>query len=398
MTTIWIKLILLLLSGNLLSSNIEEPAYQDDIIVGAERFSQYEDLLKGKRVAIVGNQSSLVGETHLLDTLLSKNINVVKVFTPEHGFRGKADAGAWVKSDVDEKTGVPLVSMYGKNKKPSSTSLTDVDVIIFDIQDVGARFYTYISSMHYVMEAAAENDKEVLILDRPNPNGHYVDGPVLDMKYKSFIGMHPVPVVHGMTIGEFAQMINEEAWLEGKVKCKLTVVPCENYTHKSFYKLKIKPSPNLPNMSSIYLYPSLCLFEGTTFSVGRGTDKPFQIVGAPQFDGVYTFTPEPTEGAKNPKHKGVECSGYDLSSYGKYEMRELAKFNFKWIYDIYHAHEDKANFFKSSGSFKLLCGTDQLQKMLVNGKSLAEIEASWKDDVKAFKETRKKYLLYPDFE
>lgn len=398
MTTIWIKLILLLLGGNLINPNIDEPKYQDDIIVGAERFSEYEELLKGKRVAIVGNQSSLVGQSHLLDTLLARNINVVKVFTPEHGFRGKADAGAWVKSDIDEKTGVPLVSMYGKNKKPSSASLTDVDVIIFDIQDVGARFYTYISSMHYVMEAAAENDKHVVILDRPNPNGHYVDGPVLDMKYKSFIGMHPVPVVHGMTIGEYAQMINAEGWLEGNSKCMLTVVSCENYTHKSFYELKIKPSPNLPNMSSIYLYPSLCLFEGTTFSVGRGTDKPFQIVGAPNFEGVYSFTPEPTEGAKNPKHKGVKCSGYDLSSYGKYEMRNLAKFNFKWIYDIYHAHDDKSNFFKSSGSFKLLCGTDKLQKMLVNGNSLAEIEATWKDDVLAFKEMRKKYLLYPDFE
>lgn len=398
MTTIWLKLILLILSGNLININTEEPEYQKDIIVGAERFSEYEELLKGKRVAIVGNQSSLVGESHLLDTLLARKINVVKVFTPEHGFRGKADAGAWVKSDIDEKTGTPLVSMYGKNKKPSSASLSDVDLIIFDIQDVGARFYTYISSMHYVMEAAAENDKEVLILDRPNPNGHYVDGPVLDMKYKSFIGMHPVPVIHGMTIGEYANMINEEAWLEGKIKCKLTVVPCENYTHNSFYELKVKPSPNLPNMASIYLYPSLCLFEGTTFSVGRGTEKPFQIVGAPNFDGVYTFTPEPTEGAKNPKHKGAECSGYDLSLYGKYEMRKLAKFNFKWVYDIYHAHGDKNNFFKSSGSFKLLCGTDRLQKMLVAGNSLEEIEATWKDEVIAFKEMRKKYLLYPDFE
>lgn len=398
MATIWLKIVLLILGGNIFTQETEEPTYDEDIVVGAERFSAYEHLLSNKRVAIVGNQSSLVDETHLLDTLLSKGVNVVKVFTPEHGFRGNADAGAWVKSDTDEKTGVPLVSMYGKDKKPSAEALKDVDVIIFDIQDVGARFYTYISSMHYVMEAAAENGKKVLVLDRPNPNGHYVDGPVLEMKYQSFIGMHPVPVIHGMTVGEFAQMINGEAWLKNGIKCDLTVIPCDNYDHQSYYELKVKPSPNLPNMSSIYLYPSLCLFEGTSFSVGRGTDKPFQIIGAPDFEGVYKFTPQATEGAKNPKHKGVACKGFDLSSYGKYEMRNLAKFNFKWIYDVYHAYDNKSGFFKSSGSFKLLCGTDRLQKMLEAGNSLEEIESSWEEDLLLFKKLRKSYLLYPDFE
>lgn len=386
----------LLLSVSFAQDNI---TYDKDIVVGAERTDSYINIIKGKRIAIVGNQTSMVAQTHLVDTLLSLGVDIKKVFAPEHGFRGHADAGAWIKDGRDSKTNLPVVSMYGRNKKPSADALTDVDIIIFDIQDVGARFYTYISSMHYVMEAAAENNKKVLILDRPNPNGHYVDGPILEEKYKSFIGMHAIPIVHGMTVGEIAKMLNGEKWLNNGEQCDLEVITCENYTHNSFYKVPKKPSPNLPNMSSIYMYPSLCLLEGTNVSVGRGTDKPFQIIGKPGFkSGDYTFTPQSVEGAKNPKYKNVECKGFDLSEFGEKHMRQQRKIYLHWVIDMYNNSDDKVDFFKSSGSFNLLCGTRRIREMIESGKSAEEISATWKEDVDEFKVKRKKYLLYTDFE
>lgn len=370
---------------------------QPKIKVGAEQVGKYLPLLKDKKIGVVANHTSMINSTHLVDSLIAINMNVVKVFSPEHGFRGKADAGEKVNSDVDEKTGLPIVSLYGKNKKPTPEQIAELDVLIFDIQDVGARFYTYISTMHYVMEAAAENNKKVIILDRPNPNGHYVDGPVLEKEFSSFIGMHPIPTVHGMTVGEYAQMINGENWLAGGKKCDLTVIKNLNYTHKRFYELPIKPSPNLPNMASVYLYPSLCLFEGTTISVGRGTDKPFQILGHPLIKSEkYSFTPKPTEGAKNPKLNGKKCYGYDLTFFGEEYIKKKPYLNLFWIMDIYKNYPNKEEFFTKS--FNLLAGTDKLKQQLKDGVSEQDIYKSWQPSLKQFKQTRKKYLLYPDFE
>ncbi len=372
---------------------VEQPPIQ----ISAERTSKYLPLLKNKKVGIVANQTSLIKNTHLVDSLLKLEINVVKVFSPEHGFRGKADAGEKVSSDTDAKTGLPIISLYGKNKKPSKEQVTDLDVIVFDIQDVGARFYTYISTMHYVMETCAENNVKLIVLDRPNPNGHYIDGPILEKEFKSFVGMHPVPIVHGMTIGEYAKMINGEGWLAGGIKCDLNVITVNNYDHNRFYELPIKPSPNLPNMGSIYLYPSLCLFEGTLISIGRGTDKPFQIVGHPDIKSDrYSFTPKPTEGAKHPKLEGKKCFGYDLSGFGKDYIKNKPKINLYWLMDIYKNYPDKENFFGSS--FNRLAGTDKLQQQIKNGVNEQDIYKSWQEGLKQFKQIRKKYLLYKDFE
>ncbi|MCX6295522.1 MAG: DUF1343 domain-containing protein, partial [Bacteroidetes bacterium] len=285
---------------------IENPVKTiNDLKVGADRTTEYLPLLKGKTVAVVANQSSLIKNTHLVDSLISIGVNVKKVFCPEHGFRGLVDAGENVANVKDPKTGLSIISLYGKNKKPSTADLKDVDIVIFDIQDVGVRFYTYLSTLHYVMEACAENNKQLIVLDRPNPNGYYIDGPVLEDAYKSFLGLHPVPIVYGMTIGEYAQMINGEGWLKAGVKCKLKVIPIVGYTHKDLFELAVRPSPNLPNMSSVYLYPSLGLFEGTIVSVGRGTDLPFQVIGHPTLTKTnYTFTPQPKPGAMEPKYNG----------------------------------------------------------------------------------------------
>ena len=368
-----------------------------DIVVGAERMDQYLPLLTGKKVGVVGNHSSLIRSTHLVDSLLSAGVNVVTVFSPEHGFRGDADAGEKVNSNTDEKTGIPIVSLYGKNKKPSKKQLVGIDAVIFDIQDVGARFYTYISTMHYVMEACAENKIPVLVLDRPNPNGHYVDGPILKKEFSSFIGMHPVPIVHGMTVGEYANMINGEHWLNDSMNCDLTVIKMKHYDHHSVYELPVKPSPNLPNMKSIYLYPSLCLFEGTPMSIGRGTDRPFQLIGHPKMDSVnVVFTPESMPGAKHPKLKGESCYGVDFSDIGESELKNKAQLDLSWLVKVYRGYEDKTNFFGSS--FNLLSGNDELQKQLKNGLSEEEIKASWNKGLEEFKVIRKKYLLYPDFE
>lgn len=375
-------------------SSMEKVAPQPkEIIVGAERFAEYEHLLQNKAVAIVGNQTSFLQaeDLHLVDFLLSKNINVTKVFSPEHGFRGTADAGEHIKDGVDSKTGIPLISLYGNNKKPTREQLKDLDIVIFDIQDVGARFYTYISTLHYVMEACAEAGIPVMVLDRPNPNGHYVDGPVLKEKHSSFIGMHPVPVVHGMTIGEYAGMINGEKWLKGKISCELIVIEMENYDHSMKYSLPIKPSPNLPNDKSINLYPTTCFFEGTYLNEGRGTHMQFQVFGAPDLPKdkyPFSYTPTSNEGAKSPKFKDRLCYGKDLR-----DTEEMDRLNLQWLIDAYHASGKKREFFRSS--FTLLAGSDELQKQIENGLSAEEIRKTWEEGLNKYKEVRKKYLLYP---
>lgn len=373
-------------------------SYDTSIITGAERVDFYLNKLKGKRVAIVANQTSSIKNTHLVDSLLSLGINVKKVFSPEHGFRGNASAGEHVKSSMDVKTGLPLVSLYGTNRKPTAVQLADIDIVIFDIQDVGARFYTYISTMHYIMEACAENKKKVLILDRPNPNGFYVDGPILEEKYKSFVGMHPIPVVHGLTVGELAKMINGEGWLKGKVKCELEVIECINYSHKDYYKLPIAPSPNLPNMSSVYLYPSICFFEGTSVSVGRGTDFPFQIIGSPYvLETSYSFIPSPNIGSKNPKYKGVKCNGYNLNLFGLLYIRNTKKMYLQWLLGMNEKTKGK-DFITRTSFFDKLSGTSTLRSQIKEGKSEEEIHNSWEDGLKEYKLMRSNYLLYEDFE
>jgi uncharacterized protein YbbC (DUF1343 family) len=373
-------------------------SYDTSIITGAERVDSYLNKLKGKRVAIVANQTTSIKNTHLVDSLLSLGIDVKKVFSPEHGFRGNASAGEHVKSSRDVKTGLPLVSLYGTNKKPSNQQLADIDVVIFDIQDVGARFYTYISTMHYVMEACAENNKKVLILDRPNPNGFYVDGPILEKKHKSFVGMHPIPVVHGLTVGELAKMINGEGWLKGKVKCELEVVECINYSLKDYYKVPIAPSTNLPNMSSVYLYPSICFFEATSVSVGRGTDLPFQVIGSPYIPKTaYSFTPSPNIGSKKPKYKDVKCNGYNLSMFGLLYIRNTKQLYLDWLLGLNENTKGK-DFITRASFFDLLAGTSSLRNQIKEGKSVEEIHSSWGNGLKKYKLMRSEYLLYEDFE
>ena len=353
--------------------------------LGSERMDQYLHLLEGKKVAVVGNQTSTIGQSHLVDTLLALKIEVVKVFAPEHGFRGTADAGALVEDGIDKATGLPIVSLYGKNKKPSKEQLQDVDVILFDIQDVGARFYTYISSLHYVMEAAAEHNTPLIVLDRPNPNGHYVDGPILETAYQSFVGMHPIPVVHGMTIAEYALMINGQQWTNSK--CDLAVIPMLYYKRTMPYSLPIKPSPNLPNEVSVNLYPSLCFFEGTNVSVGRGTDIPFQHYGAPYLESDYVFVPQSGPGSKDPKHENDTCFGVDLR-----QELPLSELNLDWLIQAYRQSPSKEKFFNNF--FDKLAGTDQLRIQIINGKTAQEIRSTWQDDLIRFAEMRRDYLIY----
>ena len=371
--------------------------FKTDIVLGAERTQEYLPFLKGKKVGVVANQTSMVGSTHLVDALLEYGIDVKKVFSPEHGFRGTASAGEHVQSSKDKKTGLPIVSLYGTNKKPKPEQIADIDLLLFDIQDVGARFYTYISTLHYIMEAAAENNKEVLVLDRPNPNGFYVDGPILQKGFESFVGMHPIPVVHGLTVGELATMINGETWLKGQKKCKLTVISCLNYSHPDFYELPVAPSPNLPNMSSVYLYPSLCFFEGTSVSVGRGTDLPFQVIGSPQIDtGSFVFTPKSAVGATNSKHLGKECIGYDLSLFGLLYVRNTKGLYLHWLIGM--NQKTKGDFITRARFFDLLAGTDEFRKQIEKNESIENIQKSWEEGLDSYKKMRKKYLLYPDFE
>ncbi|MBC8488280.1 MAG: DUF1343 domain-containing protein [Bacteroidetes bacterium] len=394
--------ILLLLNS---CSNAQQKNYQDQnedsetkIVVGAERTELYFPLLKDKWIAIVANQTSLTGNDHLVDSLVYAGFNVVKVFSPEHGFRGSAGAGEEVSNNVDAKTGIPVISLYGKKKKPSPEDLSDVDIVIFDIQDVGARFYTYISTMTYVMEACAENNVEFIILDRPNPNGDYVDGPVLEKKFKTFVGLHPVPIVHGMTVGEYAQMVNGEGWLKDGIKCKLIVVPVENYDHKTQYDLPIPPSPNLPNNTAIQLYPSLCFFEGTIISVGRGTEFPFQVIGHPDFMiGSFVFEPKEIPGvAKNPKYEGQKCYGQSLQGFAENVLMESRQLRLSWLISMHEFFKDRNDFF--TPYFEKLSGTEKLRKQIIEGKSEEEIRKSWEKDLTEFKNIRKKYLLYEDFE
>lgn len=370
----------------------------NDIVMGSERFSAYADDLKGKRVGLVINQTSMVQQEHLLDFLLRQSVDVKAVFAPEHGFRGTADAGAHVKSGIDPGTGVPIISLYGSNKKPTAEQIKNLDVLIFDIQDVGARFYTYISTLHYVMEAAAENNKPVIVLDRPNPNGHYVDGPVLEKAFTSFVGMHPIPIVHGMTIGEYARMINGQKWLSGGLECRLKVVEMENYDHQTPYAPPVKPSPNLPNLHSIYLYPSLCFFEGTPLSVGRGTGHPFQLWGHPDMTIQDTsFTPQSMPGATSPPLLAKRSFGKAYTTQSLEELREM-KFSLQPILEAYQYYKGVAPFFNKDLFFNKLAGTDQLKSQIEAGLTEEEIRISWQEKLNAFKQMRKQYLLYPDFE
>jgi uncharacterized protein YbbC (DUF1343 family) len=371
--------------------------FATDIITGAEQTEEYLPLLKNKKIALVVNPTSLISNTHLVDSLLKLSINITKVFAPEHGYKGTADAGEHLINDRDKKSNLEIISLYGHHKKPTNMDLQNVDIIVFDIQDVGVRFYTYISTLHYVMQAAAENNKTVLILDRPNPNGNYIDGPILQKKYTSFVGMHPVPVVHGLTIAEYAKMINGENWLSDKpekmVQCKLEIVKCKNYNHNKFYKLPIKPSPNLPNMISVYLYPSVCFFEGTNISLGRGTDKPFQQFGHPSFTNFqYSFTPQSMEGAKSPPCINQKCFGMDLSNLLEDSLQKSAFINIDYLLKAYKNYPDKSHFF--TPFFSSLAGTNQLQQQIEEGLTPAQIKKSWHAGLKKYKTTQAKYRLY----
>lgn len=374
-----------------------------NISVGAEQLDKIKALTGDKRIGIVGNQTSRVGEHHLVDTLISIGMNVQKVYSPEHGFRGDADAGEHVASDKDPKTGLTIVSIYGSNKKPSAAQLEGIDVLIFDLQDVGARFYTYISTLHYIMEAAAENNIEVIVLDRPNPNGHYVDGPIRKKGFESFVGMHPIPIVHGMTVGEIAQMINGEKWLKNEVQAKLTVVPVLNYDRNMPYSLPVSPSPNLRSDAAIQLYPGLCLFEGTSLSVGRGTETPFEVFGHPDLKGKpgfnYSFTPVSSFGAKNPKLKDQVCYGMNLHNHGTPNTnepgnRKINQLEIQWLIMAYKAMGSESFFITKNRWFDILAGTDQLRKDIIAGKSEKEIRAGWKEGLDGFMEMRKGYLIY----
>lgn len=368
---------------------------KEPILTGADQMHKVVSACAGKRVGLVANPTSQVAGMHLLDTLLSSGVELVRVFGPEHGFRGDAADGEKVDHSKDAKTGLPIVSLYGNNKKPTAEQMAGIDLVIFDIQDVGARFYTYISTLHLVMEAASESGVAVLVLDRPNPHAHYVDGPVLRNEFSSFVGMHEVPVVHGLTVAEYAQMINGEGMLTGGKTCELEIIPCANYTRNAYYELPVAPSPNLPNMQSIMLYPSLAFFEGTNVSVGRGTDKPFQQIGMPGFtEGNHRFTPKSIPGvSKYPPHEGVECAGFDLS---EVEMERPEKLELKWLLEMYVHAPEPEEFFLKSGFFNKLAGTDQLMKQIKAGLSEEEIRASWRQDLDAFRVIRQRYLIYEE--
>ncbi|WP_310393352.1 DUF1343 domain-containing protein [Hymenobacter sp.] len=364
------------------------------IVVGAERLDVYLPQLKGQRVGLVVNQTSRVGPAYLVDTLRARGVNVTAIFAPEHGFRGEEADGATIKDGRDARSGVPVRSVYGKTKKPTPAMLADVDVLVFDIQDVGARFYTFISTLHYVLEAAAELDKPVLVLDRPNPNGDLVDGPILEPAHQSFVGLDPLPIAHGLTVGELATMLNGEGWLAGGKKCRLTVVPvAAGYTHATAYPLPVRPSPNLPTAQSVRLYPSICLFEGTNVSVGRGTASPFEVIGSPAQPATrpYSFTPRPNAGSPSPPLNGQPCHGLNLATA---PTRESGGLVLRYLLDFYQQSTDKPHFFGKY--FEQLAGTTALREQVIAGKSEAEIRASWAPGLAKFKTLRRKYLLYPE--
>ena len=362
-------------------------------IPGANQIELYKSIIEGKSVAVVANQTSKIGSTHLVDTLFSIGINIKVIFAPEHGFRDLADAGESIENSKDTETGVPIISLYGSHLKPTPLDLKGIDVVIFDIQDVGTRFYTYISTLHYILESCAENHIECLVLDRPNPNGFYFDGNILDTTYKSFVGMDPVPVVHGMTVGEYSNMLNGEGWLKKGVKCDLVVINCKNYTHKTLYELPVRPSPNLPNQTSVYLYPSICFFEGTAVSLGRGTSFPFQVFGSPELpDKGFSFIPESLPGAKNPLLLGEKCFGTDLRDAMKRNLVPKPELNLEWLISAYKDFPDKDKFFNSY--FDVLAGGPVLRKQIQKGMTSEQIRATWKDGLAKFAKIREKYLLY----
>lgn len=372
------------------------------VTTGAQQFNAYLPKLKNKKVAIVTNQTGVVNGVSIVDTLLKLKVNIKKIFGPEHGFRGDTEAGEHVTGNTDKKTGLPIISLYGSNKKPSAKDLAGIDVVVYDIQDVGVRFYTYISTMCYVMEACVENKKEMIVLDRPNPNGFYIDGPVLKPEFKSFLGLHPVPLVYGMTCGEYAKMANGELWLKTTinkkttaVKCKLTVIPCINYNRQSSYKLPIHPSPNIPNHQAVLLYPSLGLFEGTMMSLGRGTATPFQVVGHPNYkDAAFSFTPLPTKLSANPKYVNQVCYGIDLRN-DNYTINHPKKLELTWLFELYE-RMNNPDFFDRN--FNYHAGNSELQTQIKANNGEIEVRAAWKNDLETFKEIRKKYLIYKDFE
>ncbi len=385
--------------GSLYAQKIPDFKKADKAITGDQRLDEYLPLLKKKKVAILVNQTSLAGKTHLLDTLLSRDVNVVKIFVPEHGFRGASEAGETVDNTVDKKTGISVISLYGNNKKPSKEDLKGVDILLYDLQDVGVRFYTYISTLQYAMEACAEYNKPLIVLDRPNPNGHYIDGPVLDTTLRSFVGMQPIPIVYAMTAGEYAQMLKGEEWFPGANDLKLTVINCLNYDHTMLYELPVQPSPNLKTMAAIYSYPSMCLFEGTVTSVGRGTDNPFQQFGHPDFFGkpIYDFTPMQKFGQPEPLYANRKCYGQLVALN---EQEALYFFNKKmrliFLQRAYGWYPYKEKFFNSF--FEKLAGTKELREQIINKVGEEEIRNSWKEGIADFKVKRKKYLLYTDFE
>ena len=378
-------------------------AVVNEIKTGADQTEKYIPYLKGKRVAILANLTSIIGKTHLVDSLKSLGINIVKVFGPEHGFRGNASAGMKVADEIDAATGIPVISLYGAKSKPSKEDLANVDIMIYDLQDVGCRFYTNINALARLMEACYENGKELLLLDRPNPNGYLIDGPVLDMKYKSGIGMFPIPMSHGLTVAEFAQMVNGEGWLTNKVKCTIKIIPVANYDHEMPYTLPVKPSPNLNTQQSIMLYPSICMFEGIYLNLGRGTYFPFTVLGSPELKGKYTFSFTPTgiKGmAETPLFMNQVCYGLDLRNYDINLLRKSKQINLQWIMELYKAHPYKEKFFdsklsKEMGSIEKLIGSGLFRQQIIDGKSEKEIRASWEPGLSKYKVMRKKYLLYP---
>ncbi|CCH52439.1 hypothetical protein BN8_01442 [Fibrisoma limi BUZ 3] len=385
------------------TENAGTTATAPKLMTGADQVSAYLPYLKGKRIGMVVNPTSIIGSKSSVDSLQSLGVNIVMVFGPEHGFRGNASNGAKVADEVDAKTGIPIISLYGRNRKPSKEQLDKIDLLIFDIQDVGARFYTYINTLNDIMEACAENNKELLILDRPNPNGFIVDGPVLEDHLHSGIGKHKIPITHGMTIGEFAQMINGEGWSLPKNACKLKIIKVANYTHDTPYVLPVAPSPNLNTQQSILLYPSVCLFEGTIVSQGRGTYIPFTVLGAPALKGQYSFSFRPIsiKGMKEaPLHQDTDCYGLDLRKYDTSLFRKTRQLNLQWLMELYKAYPDKDRFFdmsqsKEIGNIDKLAGTENLKKQIIAGASEKEIRQSWEPGLSEYKKMRKKYLLYP---
>lgn len=392
---IYLFLLLTILNSLLYADTLKSAIQADGLQLGIEQTEAYLPLLKGKRVAVLANQTSVLNKVHLLDTLLAQNINVVKIFSPEHGFRGEAEAGKYIDNSIDTKTGLPIISLYGANKKPLRTEFDNVDIVVFDIQDVGARFYTYISTMHNMMEVCADFNIPLLILDRPNPHGFYVDGPILDSMQRSFVGMHPVPIVHGMTLAEYALMIKGEKWLSHKKSPPLEVIKMKNYTHDTEYKIEIPPSPNLRSMAAIYAYPSLCLFEGTPVSVARGTLRPFEQYGFPHCPvGQDTFTPKPIEGLSvKPMYNDQICTGFDISEEAEAYVKKNKQLNLSYVIGMYEAYPEKDKFFKDF--FNRLAGTSKLKDQIKSGMTEDEIRATWQSDLDAYKTIRAKYLLYP---